>query len=125
MGIRMVPIYNKGMTSYYAKVHYRRGPLPHPGEIIMPSHPTRSAPFALNRLAFGIAISIGSSLVTSAIAQTGERQIEEVTVTATYLTGPLDDIAGTVSVISAQEIEQQLADDLNDITRFQPGISMD
>ena len=91
----------------------------------MPSHPTRSAPFALNRLAFGIAISIGSSLVTSAIAQTGERQIEEVTVTATYLTRPLDDIAGTVSVISAQEIEQQLADDLNDITRFQPGISMD
>src|SRR5690606_36408226 len=41
------------------------------------------------------------------------------------LTRSLDDIAGTVSVISAQEIEQQLADDLNDITRFQPGISMD
>src|SRR5690606_26004057 len=102
------------------------GPLsPSRRETIMPSNLSRTAPFPLNRLAFGIAFGIGSSLLATSMAQAAEREIEEVTVTATYLTRSLDDIAGTVSVISAQEIEQQLADDLNDITRFQPGISMD
>ncbi|MCB1668739.1 MAG: TonB-dependent hemoglobin/transferrin/lactoferrin family receptor [Porticoccaceae bacterium] len=51
--------------------------------------------------------------------------MENVVVTATRLPRELGDIAGTVSVISAQEIERQVANDLDDLVRYQPGLSMD
>jgi hemoglobin/transferrin/lactoferrin receptor protein len=53
------------------------------------------------------------------------RSPEEVIVTATLRPRTTEEIAGTVSVISAEEIERQLADDLADITRFQPGLGME
>lgn len=51
-------------------------------------------------------------------------RVEEMTVTATYLPRQTEDIAGTVSVLTAQEIEQQIAEGLDDLTRYQPGLSM-
>src|SRR5690606_7969478 len=100
MQIGIVPIYNKGATSLLCGSSLSTGPLPPSRrEIIMPSNLSCTAPFPLNRLAFGIAFGIGSSLLTPAFAQPAEREIEEVTVTATYLSRTLDEIAGTVSVI--------------------------
>lgn len=51
--------------------------------------------------------------------------IEELLVTATFLPRSIDQIAGTVSVVERADIERQLIEDLNEITRLQPGISMD
>lgn len=79
-------------------------------------------PFPVRRLALGIACCV---IAAPALSADSERSIEEVVVTATHLRRTLDEIAGTVSVISDADIERQLADDLNDITRFQPGLSMD
>lgn len=79
-------------------------------------------PFPLRRLMLGIACCL---LTAPALSADSERSIEEVVVTATHLPRTLDEIAGTVSLISDADIERQLADDLNDITRFQPGLSMD
>jgi len=62
-----------------------------------------------------------------AAQQTSERvdEVEEVLVTATLLPRRLDEIAGTVSVVSLEDIERQLIEDLNEVTRLQPGVTMD
>jgi len=52
-------------------------------------------------------------------------RLEEVQVTATLLPRRSEDIAGTVTVINAAEIQRQIANDLNDLTRYQPGLGMD
>ena len=61
-----------------------------------------------------------SNLDTSATPDT-----EEVIVTATRLPRRSSEIAGTVSVITDAEIQRQMANDLGDLTRYQPGISME
>lgn len=49
---------------------------------------------------------------------------EEVRVTATRQSRAPDDIAGTVSLITAADIQQTIAEDLDDLVRYMPGISM-
>lgn len=50
--------------------------------------------------------------------------LEQVVVTATRLPRLQQDIAGTVTVIQAEELERRLSDDLDDIVRYEPGLSM-
>lgn len=54
-----------------------------------------------------------------------DANIDEVIVTATYLQRSTQDIAGTVSVITDEEIQQTLSDSLADVIRYQPGLGMD
>lgn len=73
-------------------------------------------------------ILAGSLLLTSGLSSAQESQqtrLEEVIVTATLREKTLADIAGTISVVSEQDIQAQLADGLADLTRYQPGLSMD
>ena len=49
---------------------------------------------------------------------------EELIVNATRLPRTIEDIAGTVSLITAADLERELAEDLDDLVRFQPGVSM-
>ncbi|KKO12592.1 TonB-dependent hemoglobin/transferrin/lactoferrin family receptor [Pseudohongiella sp.] len=58
-------------------------------------------------------------------AQTDTAAVDEVIVTATYLQRRPQDIAGTVSVITDEEIQQTLSDNLADVIRYQPGLGMD
>lgn len=51
--------------------------------------------------------------------------VDEVIVTATYLQRRAQDIAGTVSVVTDEEIRQTLSDSLADVVRYQPGLGMD
>ncbi len=60
----------------------------------------------------------------SVLGQETSYKIEEIVINATRLPRTIEDIAGTVSVISAADIEHQLVDDLDDLTRYQPGITM-
>lgn len=55
----------------------------------------------------------------------GTSPLEEVQVTATRLPRRLDEIAGTVSVVDEADIARQVANDLRDLARYQPGIGMD
>jgi hemoglobin/transferrin/lactoferrin receptor protein len=55
----------------------------------------------------------------------GAPAMSEVIVTATYQDRRADEIAGTVSVISAEQLNRTLSDDLADAIRYQPGIVMD
>lgn len=62
----------------------------------------------------------------SSVASTQESdRIEELTISATCLPRTIENIAGTVSVISAETIERELANDLDDLVRFQPGVTLD
>lgn len=61
----------------------------------------------------------------SAGAQSTVQRIEELVINASRLPRTIENIPGTVTLISANEIEKQLMNDLGDLTRFQPGLSMD
>ncbi len=65
--------------------------------------------------------------VAPAFAQSDDtaQRPEEVTITATRLPRTIENIAGTVSVISSEAMEKELADDLDDLVRFQPGVTLD
>lgn len=56
---------------------------------------------------------------------TEPERIEQVTITATRLPRTIDDIAGTVTLIPAERLEREMANDLDDVVRFQPGVTMD
>ena len=58
------------------------------------------------------------------MAQEANDRIEELIVNATRLPRTIADIAGTVSLVTAEDIERELAEDLDDLVRFQPGVSM-
>ncbi|PCH61807.1 MAG: hypothetical protein COC19_04170 [SAR86 cluster bacterium] len=61
----------------------------------------------------------------TAMAQTGNVRTEELIITATRLPRTIENIAGTVTVISAEAMEYELVEDLNDIVRYQPGLALD
>jgi hemoglobin/transferrin/lactoferrin receptor protein len=47
-----------------------------------------------------------------------------ITVTATRTPTPIIDAPATVSVITAEDIADQLVDDIKDLVRFEPGVSV-
>ena len=49
--------------------------------------------------------------------------LEEIRVNATRLPRSTADIAGTISVVTQQDIERELVTDFEDLVRYQPGIS--
>ena len=53
-----------------------------------------------------------------------EQPDEIITVVATRTERPVDDVAATVSVTTAEDIERQLARDIADFARFEPGVSV-
>lgn len=52
------------------------------------------------------------------------QRVEHITVTATRLARPIDEVPATVSVITSEEIENNLATDIKDLVRFEPGVSV-
>lgn len=50
--------------------------------------------------------------------------VEQVTVTATRTAKPVDEAPATVSVISSQQIEDQLVNDIKDLVRYEPGVAV-
>lgn len=60
-----------------------------------------------------------------AIAQEPGLRVDELVTTATRLPRTIENIAGTVSIIPAETIEYELVDDLDDIVRYQPGLTLD
>ncbi len=64
------------------------------------------------------------ALAVPASAQEGGGRIEELIVNATRLPRTIENIAGTVSLITAEQIEREMTEDLDDLARFQPGVSI-
>jgi hemoglobin/transferrin/lactoferrin receptor protein len=67
---------------------------------------------------------------TAAVRAPGETQtasnekVEKVTVTATRQKRKVDEVPATVTVITDKEIEDNMATDVKDLVRFEPGVSV-
>lgn len=81
------------------------------------------------RTAFCLALALSAAPGT-ALAQeeseapAGARPFETLTIVGTRTERALGDVAATVSVKSADEIEQELARDIADLVRFEPGVTV-
>lgn len=54
----------------------------------------------------------------------GERVPDAVVVTATRTERTLDDVPATVTIKTAEELERELARDIRDLVRYEPGVSV-
>lgn len=65
---------------------------------------------------------------TAAAAQTAptppSNEVEPITVIATRTEQRVDQVPATVTVITAEDIEENLAGDIKDLVRFEPGVSV-
>jgi hemoglobin/transferrin/lactoferrin receptor protein len=70
------------------------------------------------------AASQGATAATPTAVRTAEAPLESVVVTATRGPRPIEDIAGTVTVKRAAQIEAELSRDIKDLIRYEPGVSV-
>ena len=52
------------------------------------------------------------------------RALDAITVTATRIPQPVGDVAATVTVIDADEIERRIVNDIRDLVRYEPNLSV-
>ena len=71
-----------------------------------------------------LAASLGIALAGPVAGQQRNDRLEEAIVNATRVPRTIEDIAGTISLITAEDMERELAEDLDDLVRFQPGVSI-
>lgn len=76
-----------------------------------------------NRLAI-TAILLAVAPLCAFAQQDGDNELETITVVATRTERALEDLAATVSVKTAEEIERELAQDIADLVRFEPGVTV-
>ena len=77
------------------------------------------------RLAVAI-MAISSGLVyAEQPADENVTLLDQITVSATKTEKQIGDVAGTVSVISKEQIEKQLANGIEDVLRYEPGVSVE
>jgi hemoglobin/transferrin/lactoferrin receptor protein len=83
-------------------------------------------------LGFSAVLGVGQAdeapkATAPAAAPNGEMQtaaVEKVTVTATRQRRKVDEVPATVTVITDKEIEDNMASDVKDLVRFEPGVSV-
>ncbi|MEJ1965303.1 MAG: TonB-dependent hemoglobin/transferrin/lactoferrin family receptor [Gammaproteobacteria bacterium] len=75
-------------------------------------------------LAFCVAMTPAMVCPAAQAAEPSSADIELVTVTATRTKTALFDAPATVSVLTSDTIEKQLAKDIKDLVRFEPGVSV-
>src|SRR5687767_13980010 len=96
----------------------------------MRAQPRNSRLFRRSRLFLTMGVLPPALLAAvAAQAQTANRgesadTIDLVTITATRTVTPLSEAPATVSVITAELIEKQLAHDIKDLIRFEPGVAV-
>lgn len=80
----------------------------------------------MRTLLFSSAASVAVLWAGQGLAQpyAPEAQLEEVTVTATRTAQPVDEVPATVSVITEDEIDDNLVLDIRDLVRWEPGVEV-
>ena len=100
---------------------HARSAWPVPGCALNPGvHPCRFAPFARRPW-------LALLLLSPSIALAAERtatQFDTVTVTATRSEQTLDEVPNTVSVMTEREIDQKNVKNIQDLVRYEPGVSV-
>ncbi|BEU02160.1 ligand-gated channel [Agarivorans sp. OAG1] len=70
-----------------------------------------------------IANAVIFSLSPLAYAETNSTMFDEVVVSATRTEQSVKDISSSISSVSSEQLEQQMANDLNDAVRYEPGVT--
>ena len=90
-----------------------------------PLAPVPRSPARLVASAVGLAaLLLGAGVLAEETEQDDELAEETITVVATRTERPLEDVAASVLVKTAEQIEEELARDIADLVRFEPGVSV-
>ena len=79
---------------------------------------------------FTLALGSGAAIAQSAPVDVAEADAppaddrDKITITATRVAQSVDDVPATVTVITDKRIEDELATDIKDLMRFEPGVSV-
>jgi len=81
----------------------------------------RITPSILGKSALALAIA---TIISPAIAEQSSKPtlLNQVTVTATRTARELQDVASSVSVVTAKDAEQRMARNIRDLVRYEPGV---
>ena len=71
-----------------------------------------------------LAALLMNAAASAPAAEAADNTLGAITVTATRVATPVIDAPATVSVITSQDIDDQLVDDIKDLVRFEPGVSV-
>ena len=71
-----------------------------------------------------LSLTAGAAWAEDAAVVAGPTDVAPVTVIATRNEARTDEIPVTVSVITAEDIEENLYTDIKDLVRFEPGVSV-
>lgn len=83
--------------------------------------------FPLTLLGASLCLSqaaLGADSATETVDSAKVTALSKTTVTATRVEEAVDDVPATVSVIDAKQIEDELATDIKDLVRFEPGVAV-
>lgn len=75
-------------------------------------------------LAIAIALASGTAHAQDADGLWWVERGSQITVTATRSEKPIIDVPATVTVLTAQQLEDNLVEDIKDLVRFEPGVSV-
>lgn len=75
-------------------------------------------------LSSAAAVAVLSAGQANAQPYAPETELEEVTVTATRTAQAVDEVPATVSVITEEEIDDNLVTDIRDLVRWEPGVEV-
>lgn len=67
--------------------------------------------------------AVANAQITN-VSEKKQSELEEVIITATRTEKLVSEIAGTVSVIDAKQIEDEIANGIDDLIRYEPGVSV-
>src|SRR5688572_30024962 len=70
------------------------------------------------------ALTAGAALAEDADSHVQVALVDAVAVTATRSVKKVDEVPATVSVITSDRIEEELATDIKDLIRYEPGVSV-
>jgi hemoglobin/transferrin/lactoferrin receptor protein len=90
----------------------------------MPARNRNSRGFGPRTLILAASFLPAAPLLAAQAAEVADANLELVTVTATRSKTPLSDAPATVSVLTSEVIEKQLARDIKDLIRFEPGVAV-
>lgn len=71
-----------------------------------------------------MALAVPTAYAQEATADTAPDALETIVVTATRTERDIADVPATISLIDAEQIERQIARDIADLVRYEPGVSV-
>src|SRR5690606_230701 len=90
-----------------------------------PSFGTRLGLLVTAGLLAGTVLAAVPAYAQTTLSSAQVTQLKRLTVTATRRAAQVLDVPASVSVVSAEDLEKRVVRDIQDLVRYQPGVSVD